>query len=410
MTVSTFHLFERFGVELEYMIVDAESLAVRPVTDAVLRQIAGAYVNEVDRGELAWSNELVLHVIELKTNGPAAGLTGLDSLFQEHVNVINGMLTPMGARLMPTAMHPWMDPHRETRLWPHENSPIYDAFDRIFSCRGHGWANLQSVHLNLPFADDTEFAKLHAAVRLLMPIMPALAASSPIFDLRANGTLDNRMVMYQDNCRRIPSITGLVIPEPVFSVGEYEQEILQRMYADIAPLDPEGTVQEDWLNARGAIPRFERNTIEVRVLDMQECPKADLAVVSAIAAVLKALTEDRWTDAVHQQAWEVDPLHLILTDVMRDATDTVIRNRSYLSAFGLNASSATAGELWRHLIETVLPTDHPARPLLGVITNQGCLARRILTALDGDLTKPRVATLYRDLCTCLAEERMFEVT
>ena len=68
------------------------------------------------------------------------------------------------------------------RLWPHENREVYDAFDRIFSCKGHGWANLQSMHINLPFADDAEFGRLHAAIRFLMPLMPGLTASSPVMD------------------------------------------------------------------------------------------------------------------------------------------------------------------------------------------------------------------------------------
>ena len=42
-----------------------------------------------------------------------------------------GELTRLGARLMPGAMHPWMDPHRETELWPHENTEVYRAFDTV---------------------------------------------------------------------------------------------------------------------------------------------------------------------------------------------------------------------------------------------------------------------------------------
>ena len=88
---------------------------------------------------------------------------------------------------MPTGMHPWMDPAREFELWPHGDREIYAAFDRIFDCRGHGWANLQSMHLNLPFADDDEFGRLHAAIRALLPLLPALAASSPFADGHARG-------------------------------------------------------------------------------------------------------------------------------------------------------------------------------------------------------------------------------
>ena len=170
-------LFDAYGIELEYMIVDGERLSVLPAADRVLHALAGEFVNEVETGALAWSNELALHVIELKTNGPVRSLAGLHQTFQRDVARLNALLTPLGGLLMPTAMHPWMDPARETRLWPHGHSAIYQAFDRIFSCQGHGWANLQSMHINLPFADDDEFARLHAAVRVAMPLMPALARS-----------------------------------------------------------------------------------------------------------------------------------------------------------------------------------------------------------------------------------------
>ena len=203
-----------------------------------------------------WSNELALHVIELKTNGPASRLEPLVKLFQEQVCRLNTILQPMGAQLLPTAMHPWMDPDRELKLWPHEYNPIYEAYNGIFDCRGHGWANVQSTHLNLPFADDDEFGRLHAAIRLLMPLLPALAASSPIVDRALTGLADYRMEVYRSNSRPVPSVTADVIPEPVYSRGDYEQKILQRMYRDIAPLDTQGVLRHEWLNSRGAIARF----------------------------------------------------------------------------------------------------------------------------------------------------------
>ena len=109
---------------------------------------------------------------------------------------------------MPTAMHPWMDPHAEARLWPHEYNAVYAAFNRIFDCRGHGWSNLQSTHINLPFRGDEEFGRLHAAIRLVLPIIPGVAASSPAADGRLSGLLDSRLDAYRSNARRIPSISS----------------------------------------------------------------------------------------------------------------------------------------------------------------------------------------------------------
>ena len=64
---------------------------------------------------------------------------------------------------------------------------------------------------------------------------------------------------------------------------------------DIAPLDPDGTLQHEWLNSRGAIARFDRNAIEIRVLDIQECPVADLAICFQVMSFLKIFDDaNQW--------------------------------------------------------------------------------------------------------------------
>jgi glutamate---cysteine ligase / carboxylate-amine ligase len=392
--------------------VHAESLAVLPVTDRVLWAVTGQYLSDIELGTISWSNELALHVIELKTTEPAACLDGLAAEFQEHVGRINRILEPLGGRLMPTAMHPWMDPHREMRLWPHEYSPVYEAFHRVFDCRGHGWANLQSVHLNLPFADDDEFARLHAAIRLLLPIMPALAASSPVMDGQTTGRLDNRLEVYRHNARRVPRVSGAVIPEPVFSQQAYQDQILQPLYRDIAPLDPDGTLQFEWLNARGAIARFDRSTIEIRVLDVQECPRADLAVCALLTRVLQAMCDQRWISLAAQQAFPTEALRTIFLDAIVAAENTPIHDQDYWAAFGVelpSGSKGTAGQLWQHLYdqlsaEAAFPPDLDAS--LQTMLDKGTLATRIVQNLD-DHQPEAMPRCYRELCDCLSEDRMF---
>jgi gamma-glutamyl:cysteine ligase YbdK (ATP-grasp superfamily) len=406
MSDRTFHLFDAFGVELEYMIVDRETLSVLPIADRVLEVVGED--TEVEHGELCWSNELVLHVLEFKTNGPAQGLEGLAARFQAGVVEANARLAELGARLMPTAMHPWMDPLKETVLWPHGNREIYEAFDAIFGCKGHGWSNLQSAHLNLPFHGDAEFGRLHAAIRLVMPILPALAASSPLMEFEDTGRLDNRLDVYRLNCKRIPSVTGRVIPEPVFDKKSYEEEILGTMYRDIAPFDPDGILQYEWLNARGAIARFERDTIEVRVLDVQECPRADLAILWAATETIRALAGERWTSLEDQQCWDMARLEHIFLECVEKGDRAVIRDRNYLETFGLGTvGEITAGELWRHIADELGAAETEFGEALGVILEQGPLARRILRALDKDPTQEGAREIYGRLCDCLAQGKMF---
>jgi gamma-glutamyl:cysteine ligase YbdK (ATP-grasp superfamily) len=402
-------LFEAVGVELEYAIVHRDSLDVYAIADQIIERQLGHIASDVEFDDIDWSNELILHMIEVKTADPRTPLDQLAAMFDRHLAMIRAHAEGLGARLMPTAAHPWMDPATERRIWPHENSEIYDTFDRIFTCRTHGWSNVQALHVNLPFANDDEFGRLHAAIRLILPLIPAIAASSPILDSHVNGVLDRRLDAYRRNCHQIASITARVIPEPVFTQADYATQIFERMYRDIAPHDPNGIMREEWLNARGAIARFDRNTIEIRVIDVQECPAADIAVTAAIVQVLKLLVAEQWSSLASQQAWEADPLADLLEAVMRDGERALIDNADYLRAFGCDKRMA-AGELWRRLIEQV---DAKAlafcREQLDVILNHGPAARRILAAVDGDLSRAHLADVYRSLCDCLDRGEMFVV-
>jgi len=410
-TMTPYPLFAVYGIEIEYMIVDRDRLAVLPVTDQIMKKVTGAYVSDFEDGPIAWSNELVLHVLELKTNGPVADLAGLPDQFLSSIGHVNTLLQDMNGMLMPTAMHPWMDPHLETRLWSHASSEIYDTFNRIFDCRGHGWSNLQSLHINLPFADDHEFAQLHGAIRVLMPIMPAMAASSPIMEGGFTGLMDTRLETYRGNSARIPIITGQVIPEPVKNLDEYRKTILQPMYQAIAPYDPAGTLQHEWLNARGAIARFERNTIEIRVLDTQECPQADIAVAGLITSALKLLVAELWSTLEQQLVLPTADLARLFLEHVRYAEQAVIRDKNYLRLFAFPDKQCEAHELWQYLLESCAAQgNQPAAEILAAmkfILKEGTLARRICRAVGQDMRKSRLQETYRRLCQCLAAGELF---
>jgi gamma-glutamyl:cysteine ligase YbdK (ATP-grasp superfamily) len=405
MTDDRYGLFERFGIELECMIVDAETLAVRSFADRLLVGESGQPEAEIVVGPLLWSNELVMHVLEFKTGEPAPSLHGLIDPFQQSIVLANQKLAQYGGQLLPSGMHPTMNPTHEVKFWPHEYSSVYQTFDRIFDCRGHGWANLQAAHLNLSFRDDDEFARLHAAVRVVLPLLPALAASSPLMEGRPTQWLDTRLEVYRHNAARVPSVSGLVIPEPATSEDEYRRIILERIYTDLEPHDPEGVLRDEWVNARGAIARFDRGTIEIRVLDTQECILADLAIAGAAAAVIRMLAEEATAPIAAMNRLPTEQLAHILAATIADGDTTTIEGREFLEVFGwMRGSSVRASELWSHLIERYLD-DGEDRPrweaALETILSEGCLARRILRRVGDDPTHQSIAAVYRALVQSL---------
>jgi gamma-glutamyl:cysteine ligase YbdK (ATP-grasp superfamily) len=404
-------LFEAYGIEIESMVVDADTLDVKSVVDELLREANGgsAWAEDFEDGAIGWSNELVTHVIELKTNGPAPSFAGLAERFRASVQRLNAMLRERwNARLMPTGMHPWMDPRRETRLWPHDTGPVYRAYDRLFDCRRHGWSNLQSVHLNLPFSGEDEFARLMAAVRLVLPLIPALAASSPIVEGRATGILDNRLEVYRTNSERVRSMTADVVPEPIYTFAAYHAEVLGAIDRELGELGADEVLRgQEWTNARGAITRFDRMAIEIRLIDAQECSAADLAVAAAVSALVRALVEERWTPLAAQRAWPTEDLAGLLARGIEQGARTAV-GRDYAAVFGASAAAPTMGDLWRHVTEQTFDGPAELAAPLDVILAEGTLARRILTAVGADPDRPRLARVYGELCDCLDAGRSFQ--
>lgn len=403
----SYHLFEVYGIELEYMLVRSSNLKVNPIVDKLLTKKHGSLTSDVENGKIEWSNELVAHVVEMKTNGPTADLDFLADLFAENVREMNFLLQEFGTELLPTAAHPLMHPDTEMQLWQHNYSKIYALYNRIFDCRGHGWSNVQSMHINLPFFDDSEFERLHSAIRLILPIIPGLSASSPIFEGKFTGFKDARMHVYKTNQKEIPQMTGKVIPEQIFNRTDYFNGIFEPINTAIRPFDTENILDHHFLNSRGAIARFDRNAIEIRVIDIQECPQADVAIAVLIIEVLKLLVGEELIALEDQKSWHENELFEIFDRVIRDAETTMISDIRYLNVFDLHKESSV-NQIWRKLYDrTKDKISEKHRETIELILENGTLSTRIMKELGEDPSEEVILKTYRRLGGCLANNKLF---
>lgn len=403
-------LFEGFGVELEYMIVDRKRFRTLPLADKILIDENGAVTNEISLGDINVSNELASHVLEFKSAGPTDNFVKLERGFRHSIAEINKRLRRFGAILAPGGMHPFMDPTNESNLWTHGNRDIYEAYNRIFDCRGHGWFNLQSCHLNLPFANDAEFGKLHSAIILILPYLSALSASSPYKDGAATEFLDTRLSVYSGNQAKIPQIAGHVVPEAVFQRATYERLILQKSYEAISPYDPNKLLQFEWLNSRGAIARFDRNAIEIRVLDTQECPQRDLAICSLIIDLLEDLCQ------IDQNQLETLALRFTpeerkeqFMNVARYGRGAAIDLNDIVEALRLPGTPVDVGDLWRHILRHLAKGKRIKRYIdtLNDIIEGGSLSERILSANGPAPSRKALEETVSQLSQSLATNRPY---
>lgn len=404
--MSDFPIFSVLGIEIEYMLVDKDNLNVQPKSDLILSALAGHQVNEIELGDIAISNELVLHVLELKNNGPKPPYAPITEHFQKTISDIQPLLTRYNLLLLPTGAHPWMDPNTETIRWPHGNHDIYNQFNTIFNCQGHGWANLQSMHVNLPYSNEEEFCQLHNVIRLILPLLPAIAASTPFLDGQPTGLLDSRLYFYSRNQQRIPSISGEIIPEFIRTEREYQEQILNPMYQDISPYDPEGILQYQWLNSRAAIPKFDMRAIEIRILDSQECVEADIAIAKAINAILKywQTTSNFYLD----NPCDTKILKYVFDQTIKSGLTFQIDNKHLLQQWQLPTQEMSVNTIWSLLIEKIShELDRKQQLAIEFILSQGNLSERILKASGLNANRDSLKHVYKQLSHCLLCNEQF---
>jgi carboxylate-amine ligase len=400
---NSLHLFEAFGIELEYMIVDKATLEVKPVADELLKAMTGKYTGDFENGMVTWSNELVLHVIELKCTKPGRDLEELALSFRANVKQINKELTRWNAMLLPTGAHPFMNP-KATKLWPHDHSDVYERYNQMFNCKGHGWSNLQSTHLNLPFHGDEEFGRLHAAIRVLMPLLPALCASSPVLDKKVTQYLDARLWYYGENQKSIPSITGNIIPEPVFTKAGYEKLIYRQIAKDIAPFNKDNLLDPVWVNSRGAMARFDRGSIEIRVMDTQECPSVDIAIQHFVIESLRLLVDEKLGSYDEQKKAASETLREIFDETISWGAEVTVYDQPYYKLFDV-ADVCLVRDLLQKLLDEIGP--QPWTSTIETILRHGNLASRILTDLKRKPRNRAIQETWTRLADCLQNDTMF---
>ena len=433
--MENFKLWERFGVEMEFMIVDRDTLNVLPRADVPLgKDKDGNQLSDIEYDDIGLSNELVSHVLEFKCAHPKSTFDGLGKRFFHEIRRANKKLEKINAMLLPSACHPFMDP-AEMKLWPYDCLDIYQTYDRIFNCKGHGWANLQSTHLNLSFDGDEEFGELHAAIRLLLPMIPAIAASSPYLDGKYTGYRDARIEVYRHNQDKVPEITGQVIPEPAFSYDEYNKMIFDKVKKAIAPYDTEHLLNHFFLNSRGAIARFDRGAIEIRLVDIQECPNADIAIAELEIATLKAIVNGKFAGSSNAansvpptlkeyreflRNFDTKRLAELLNKTVKDAEYATIDWPEFLAVFGMNfansstdnsATAPTAGNLWKH-IYSVVKNDltEVSQCIMEKMLERGTLSSALYKVLGDSPTHEAFVTEYKKLADCLAHNRLYGIS
>jgi gamma-glutamyl:cysteine ligase YbdK (ATP-grasp superfamily) len=303
------------------------------------------------------------------------------------------------ASLLGTGMHPLLK-LEDTGIWTHHHRRIYEEYGKIFNLKQHGWLNIQSFHLNLPYAKEENGVLMHNLLANVSAYLPAIAASSPIYEGNMGANVDNRLAFYKVNQKEVPSITGEVIPEPVSSFGMYKKEVIERYSHDLARAGADKTILfKEWVNSRGVIFRFDRSALEVRVMDEQECIKSDVALSCFVRASIRGLMNSKA---------EVLPHSVLVSDF------NAVLSKG-LNANVLNPKGSTARQVCQQLFdvawENATEEEKTYLPLVQKRIAQGNLSdvikERVLRKAQRTDLKEAIVSVYSTLIKCLASNQPY---
>lgn len=360
------------GTEHEYSL-NTPGMRPAPVSDRVLAELAGEATSEVVCGTAVFSKELQKTVIELMPVRPAATIAELDGMLGAGLSLFSGRFSGR-YRLMGLGMHPALRLD-ETSVWDQDEGLYYEAYERIFGLRRHGWLNIQSLQVNVSYDDERDLVSLFNRLRSLIPYLVAVSAASPFVEGSLSGSMDTRLVFYRENQQRIPGICNRIIPERLDSVRQY-REWLEGMYRGLRDLS--GSILcEEWVASYGVIVRFSRPCVELKAMDEQECLQSDMALAAFIRALLRAdltgLEQDR--------------------DELIDMTERSIRD-------GTAGCRDELLRLCRHAERAAAPDERRYLPLIRERIEEGSVAELVVRDWRENRDLP---ALMDRLATCLQE-------
>jgi gamma-glutamyl:cysteine ligase YbdK (ATP-grasp superfamily) len=135
--------------------------------------------------------------------------------------------------------------------------------------------------------------------------------------------------------KEIPSMSGDVVPEHISSIRQFQTEVVNRYSQDLANAGAgKEILYKEWTNLRSVIFRFNREAIEIKIMDEQECIKSDVALSCFIRATIRGLLAEEN---------ELPPHHLLVSDY-----NSIVKNG--LSAKVLHSHGETARQVCQHFL------------------------------------------------------------
>ncbi len=278
------------GVEIEFELLDVNSLDLTPKAPALLEQVPPELKKDI-------KPEFIQSMVEVSTP-VCQNMVEVEHNLSRLCNLVEGMAKKLGCILYAASLHP-------TGLVKDRHVSPGVRYGEILNDLQLAGRRLmtQALHVHVGLTDKKTAIKVCDSIRSYLPILLALTTSSPFFE-----GVDSGFYSYRTNLFKTLPRSG--IPETLGSWQKFNDLILLLNEATIL-----NGIKELWWDVR---PHPDFGTVEIRICDLPSRFDEILAVAALLQSLVATLAKD-----------DPDPL---------SHREVVLNNKWHASRYGLDGT------------------------------------------------------------------------
>jgi carboxylate-amine ligase len=251
------------GVELEFQVVDQETLDLVPMAEILLAEMDKRFVGRTAR-------EFRKSILEVLT-GVCRDVDEVADDLRHTINAVEKLARGEGCLLLASSLHPFANPNDQELA----DSERYHRIMEELQLVGRQFIT-QGLHVHVGMDDKEQAIRVCDTMQAYQPLLLALSASSPFFKGEDTGFSSYRTKLFES--LPLAGIAGFI-----GSWRAYEEEINLLKASEVIK-----EIRDLWWDVRPS-PGF--GTVEIRGCDLPGCLSEILAMVALIQVLAAELSE-----------------------------------------------------------------------------------------------------------------------
>jgi carboxylate-amine ligase len=251
------------GVEIEFQILDGQSLELAPLSPHILRMVRPPYQER-------FKTEFITSMLEINT-GICSTVSEVEDDLRRSYGHLTDIAEGFGATLYAASLHPFSRGAEQSV----SDHPRYRRIMQELQVVGRRFIT-QGFHVHIGVDEREKAIVLNNKMRIYLPILLALSTSSPFYESEDTGLMSYRSKLFE-------SLPLAGMPDSLDDWKGFNSLVTLLKKGGIIE-----SVKDIWWDVR---PHPDFGTIEIRICDLPCSMRDILGITALVQALVVALSE-----------------------------------------------------------------------------------------------------------------------